>query len=443
MSSSLGVTELNAYVRKVLDLDMFLPRIRVHGELSNVTRHRNGHLYFSLIDSSWKIDGIAFDGAQDEACEEGDHVEIEGSISLYERQGRLQLVAQKITPLGEGQLRVQQLELKERLAKEGLFQRERKRPLPRFPMHIGIITSPQGAALQDVLRVGRRRNPKMGMVLYPVAVQGEGAAKEIVQGLSVLGNRHDLDAILLVRGGGAQEDLSAFQVEDVVRAVASCPIPVVTGVGHEVDVNLVDFAADLSAPTPSAAAELVFGLYEEEKRNLASMLSMLKSSMAKKLERSRQDLSMRELELRLVAPQQVLKRQHFHLQEQQARLQKSVQNSLQEKMGELEAFSLRLEWAHPRRRLEQEKMNLQKLERTLSFLPKQQIANQRKRLDRLGNRLRNYAMTSPQHVILSKGKPLTEMKSVAVGEALRILFSDGTLEVTVTARKEYHENQAL
>lgn len=443
MSSSLGVTELNAYVRKVLDLDMFLPRIRVHGELSNVTKHRNGHLYFSLVDSKSKIDGIFFDGAHDELFEEGDHVEVEGSISLYERQGRLQLVAQKITPLGEGQLRVQQLELKDRLAKEGLFLRERKRQLPRFAMNIGIITSPQGAALQDVLKVGRRCNSKMGMVIYPVAVQGEGAAQEIVKGLSVLGNRQDLDAILLVRGGGAQEDLSAFQEEEVVRAVANCPIPVVTGVGHEVDVNLVDFAADVSVPTPSAAAELVFGMYDEENQRLEFMFLKLKTLMAKKMESSRVALSLRGLELRLVAPAQILQRQKFHLQEHYTRMQKSFHYVLQEKREHLNACSLRLEWTHPKRRLERAELDLQKLERSLAFLGKRIVVNRRLSLNHLGNRLRDYAMTSPHHVVLYKGNPLTEMKNIAIGDHLDILFPEGKLEVTVTARKEHHENQAL
>jgi exodeoxyribonuclease VII large subunit len=256
----LSVSDLTRRVRELLDTDYRLQDVWVSGEASNVSRPASGHLYFTLKDAQaslrcvmWRPDAARLLTPP----REGEAVEVHGRVSVYETAGQYQLYADTLRPAGEGLLYQQFLQLKARLEAEGLFAAERKRPLPAWPARIGLVTSPSGAALRDVIHVFRRRFPLAEVTLAPTPVQGDEAAAGIVDALQALNRHVHPDVILLVRGGGSIEDLAAFNDERVARAIAASPAPVVSGVGHETDFTIADFVADRRAPTPSAAAEIV------------------------------------------------------------------------------------------------------------------------------------------------------------------------------------------
>jgi exodeoxyribonuclease VII large subunit len=253
----LSVSQLNRLTRQLLEAE--LPQVWVEGEISNLARPASGHLYFSLKDDRAQVRCALFRRGRGPAPEvaNGAQVLARGRVSVYEPRGDYQLIVEHLEPAGEGLLRRRLEELKQKLAAEGLFDAARKRPLPHLPRRIGVITSPTGAAVRDVLHILRRRFPSVPVVLYPVQVQGNQARFDIVDALATATTRAECDVLILARGGGSLEDLWAFNEEMVARAIAACPIPVVAGVGHEVDVTIADLVADVRAPTPSGAAELV------------------------------------------------------------------------------------------------------------------------------------------------------------------------------------------
>jgi exodeoxyribonuclease VII large subunit len=253
------VSELTLYIRDTLELDPELGDLRLRGEISNFTRAASGHLYFTLKDVEAAISCVMWRSAAgrlDWQPEHGMAALARGRISVYMPRGNYQLVVDDLQPAGVGDLHARFEQLRDRLRAEGLFEPERKRPLPEFPRLLGIVTSPQAAALRDVLNVLRRRYPLVQVILSPTLVQGDQAPPQIVAALQALDARDDVDLILLVRGGGSLEELWAFNDESVARAIAACRRPVISGVGHETDFTIADFVADLRAPTPSAAAEL-------------------------------------------------------------------------------------------------------------------------------------------------------------------------------------------
>ncbi|MBQ9827836.1 MAG: exodeoxyribonuclease VII large subunit [Lachnospiraceae bacterium] len=253
------VSRINRYIRDSFDQDPVLRRISIKGEVSNLKYHSSGHIYFTLKDEKSAIPAVMFAGNRQGLSyrmQSGDSVIATGSISVYERDGKYQLYATQITAAGTGDLYLRFEQLKKKLLEEGLFDDALKRPLPLLPKRVGIVTSATGAAIQDIINVSSRRNPFVQLVLYPARVQGEDAWKTIVKGIEVL-NRENADVIIIGRGGGSLEDLFAFNEEAVARAVRASEVPVVSAVGHETDFSISDFAADLRAPTPSAAAELV------------------------------------------------------------------------------------------------------------------------------------------------------------------------------------------
>ena len=253
----LSVSQLNRLARQLLESD--LPVLWVEGEISNLARPASGHLYFSLKDDKAQIRCALFRGRgrpTDVNVANGHQVLARGRVSIYEPRGDYQLIVDHLEPAGEGLLRRRLEELKRRLADEGLFDEARKRDLPHLPRRIGVITSPSGAAIRDVLHILARRFPAIPVVLYPVQVQGEQAKFDIVRALETAATRAECDVLILARGGGSLEDLWAFNEEIVARAIAACPLPIVSGVGHEVDVTIADLVADVRAPTPSGAAEL-------------------------------------------------------------------------------------------------------------------------------------------------------------------------------------------
>jgi len=270
------VSQLTEVVR--LTLEAAFPRVWVEGEVSNFKRHTSGHIYFTLKDERaalravvWRSDAqaIAFD------LQDGLQVICRGRVSVYDVRGDYQLYVDHCEPKGKGALQLAFEQLKEKLRAEGLFDERRKRPLPVRPRTIGIVTSPTGAALRDICRVLARRFAKVRILIYPAKVQGEGAADEIVAGLEALGRRGDIDVVIAGRGGGSIEDLWAFNEERVARAIAACPVPVISAVGHEVDFTIADFVADVRASTPSAAAEMVVKTESEFRERIDGLVQHL------------------------------------------------------------------------------------------------------------------------------------------------------------------------
>lgn len=255
-----SVSRLNSYIRELFEIDYRLQDIRLEGEISNFSRARSGHLYFTLKDEASQIKCVMWRSAAERlrfAPQEGDAVLLRGRLSVYEVGGVYQLYADTMQPAGRGNLAVAFEQLKQRLQAEGLFDPAHKKPLPGFPRKIGIVTSIDAAALRDILNVLRRRYPIAHILIAPTLVQGQEAPRQIVQALQWLDGRDDVDCIIVARGGGSIEDLWAFNEEVVAQAIFAARHPVITGVGHETDFTIADFVADVRAPTPSAAAELV------------------------------------------------------------------------------------------------------------------------------------------------------------------------------------------
>ncbi len=299
------VSELATYIRLKFEMDSYLSGVWVEGEVSNLTRAASGHLYFTIKDANAQLKCVMWKGnvaRLQNLPEHGDKVVVLGNVGIYEQRSEYQLVAQVIQMAGLGDLN-QQLELlKAKLAAEGLFDETRKRPLPFFPRRIGVVTSPTTAAFQDVLKVLSRRFPVAEILLSPTMVQGEQAPLQIIAALDRINRRDNIDIILLVRGGGSLEDLWCFNDERVVRAVAASRWPIVTGVGHEIDFTLVDFASDRRAPTPSAAAEMITPEIESLRYSVEVLQERAHNAMQNHLEELRDDLNASERSLRHLSP---------------------------------------------------------------------------------------------------------------------------------------------
>jgi exodeoxyribonuclease VII large subunit len=267
-----SVSELTARISNVLSTQF--SNLWVEGEVSNYRPAQSGHLYFTLKDAKAQVRCVCFRAQAMRLKfrpEDGLKLIVRGSLSVYEPRGEYQIYVEHIEPSGIGALQLAFEQLKKRLAAEGLFDEARKKPLPILPRRIGVVTSPKGAAVRDIIRILRRRFPNLHLIVYPVRVQGEGAAEEIAGALNYFSLKKSVEVILLARGGGSIEDLWAFNEESVARAIAACAIPVVSGVGHETDFTIADFVADVRASTPSAAAEIVVKSRQEFQRHLVEM----------------------------------------------------------------------------------------------------------------------------------------------------------------------------
>lgn len=285
-SASYSVTDLTTYIREVIESNETLQDVRVTGEVSNMRRAASGHWYFTLKDSSAQLKCVMWRSSAEKQTfvpKDGDAIEAQGRIGVYDAQGAYQLYANAVRPVGMGDLYQQFEALKAKLEAEGLFDPARKRPIPAFPRLIGVVTSPEAAAFQDIQNVLRRRFPLAEIILSPSLVQGADAPPQIVAALERLNQHTQADVILLIRGGGSIEDLWAFNDERVARAVVASRIPVVSGVGHEIDFTIVDFVSDLRAPTPSAAAEVATPNVEELRLNLRDLGDTLATLMDNRL----------------------------------------------------------------------------------------------------------------------------------------------------------------
>lgn len=288
MSQVLTVSQINTYIKFLIEDAEPLKRLYVSGEISNLSSHyKSGHIYFSLKDEKSVLKAVMFATSAKRlrfAPKDGMKVLIRGRISVYEPSGQYQLYAEDMQPEGLGALNLAYEQLKEKLEKEGLFNQERKRPLPMYPKQVAVITSPTGAAVQDVLRILGRRWPVAEVALYPCTVQGENAVPELLAAMEAVNRENKADVIIIGRGGGSLEDLWAFNSEALARAVFNSKIPVISAVGHETDFTICDFVADLRASTPSAAAELCVPNIEEELAGLEGLYYTLLSGMRRRLE---------------------------------------------------------------------------------------------------------------------------------------------------------------
>jgi exodeoxyribonuclease VII large subunit len=347
-----SVTELTRHLRRILESDDSLQDAWVQGEISNLSRPSSGHIYFTLKDSGaalrcviWKGDAARLRGIP---MQDGLSVEAHGKIGVYEPGGQYQLYVDIVRPAGEGALYAEYLRLKAMLEAEGLFSGERKREIPQLPRRIGILTSPTGAALRDMLHTLSRRMPLAEVFLAPSAVQGEAAPLELVAGLQKLNDLFQPDVILVARGGGSIEDLWAFNDERVVRAVAASAAPVISGVGHETDFTLTDFAADLRAPTPTAAAELATAISVNDLdgavRNAAAQLGSAMLAVLDEKARALEDLN---AQMRYVSPVRRLQNENQRLDEAGRRMARALNQRLKLESTRLKGLAQRLESLNP------------------------------------------------------------------------------------------------
>lgn len=279
------VKQVNAYVKNMFAQDFMLNRIYVKGEVSNLKYHTSGHIYFSLKDESGTIACVMFAGQRGGLSfrmQEGQQIIVLGSVTVYERDGKYQLYAKEIILDGAGLLYERFQQLKNELEEMGMFAAEYKQPIPRYVKRVGIVTAPTGAAVRDIINIAARRNPYVQLILYPAQVQGDGAAQSIVRGITAL-EKQNIDVMIVGRGGGSIEDLWAFNEEIVARAVFNCTVPVISAVGHETDTTIIDYVADLRAPTPSAAAELAIYEYRRFKEEMDGYKEQMLRNMNQKL----------------------------------------------------------------------------------------------------------------------------------------------------------------
>ena len=280
------VKQVNAYIKNMFTQDFMLNRIYIKGEVSNCKYHTSGHLYFSLKDESGTIACVMFAGQRSGLSfrmQEGQQVIVLGSVSVYERDGRYQVYAKEIVLDGAGLLYEKFIKLKKELEEMGMFAPEYKKPIPKYVRTVGVVTAPTGAAVRDIINITRRRNPYVQILLYPALVQGDGASESVVRGIRAL-EEAKVDVMIVGRGGGSIEDLWAFNEENVARAVFECSVPVISAVGHETDTTIIDYVADLRAPTPSAAAELAICNYRELLETIRTERERMHRSMRRKLE---------------------------------------------------------------------------------------------------------------------------------------------------------------
>jgi exodeoxyribonuclease VII large subunit len=433
----LTVAELTREVKALLEGRF--PQVLVKGEVSNLKLPSSGHLYFTLKDEDACVDAVLF---RTEArrlrfsVQNGMSLLLRARLTLYEPQGRYQLVCDAVEPLGAGALQVAFEQLKERLSKEGLFDKNRKRALPFLPRRIAIVTSPSGAAVHDFLRVLHRRFPNLPVLIVPVRVQGEGAAQEIARGIRRASTQPDVEVVVVARGGGSIEDLWAFNEEVVARALAACTVPTVSAVGHEVDFTIADYAADARAATPTAAAELLARVKDELVADLAARRARLLRAWRAAAERRSAQLE--RARARLTDPRRLIGDRRLRLDRSRQRLEDLMSSALAARALELRKLRERLEQQHPRERLHRLHREVARLEAKLKTLVARALAARHQRFQVLAGRLdalsplrvlaRGYAVAFDE-----RGHALTSAAQVKPGDQVLVRLHDGALTAQVLA----------
>ena len=389
------VKQVNSYIKNMFTQDFMLNRIYVKGEVSNCKYHTSGHIYFSLKDESGTIACVMFAGQRGGLSfhmREGQQIIVRGSVNVYERTGSYQLYAQEIRLDGEGALYEKYQMLKQELEEMGMFAPEYKKAIPRYAKRIGVVTAPTGAAVRDIMNISARRNPYVQLLLYPAQVQGEGAKESIVRGIRMLETKN-VDVIIVGRGGGSIEDLWAFNDECVARAIFDCQVPVISAVGHETDVTIADYVADLRAPTPSAAAELAVWDY-------------------------------RQLQ--------------GYLDECRLRMNRSMTGTIRINRLRLKELDVRLSYLHPRHKLQDQQQRLIELEEELRTLMRDRVKEARHRLAIQIEKLNGLSPVRKlnqgfAYVEEADGGVVKSIRQVEKGDELTVYVTDGLIRTSVKA----------
>lgn len=393
MQNVYSVGQINAYIKNMFTQDFVLKRIYIKGEVSNCKYHTSGHIYFSLKDETGSIACIMFASSRKGlafSMQNGQQVIVLGNVNVYERDGKYQLYASEILLDGAGRLYEKFEALKRQLEEMGMFAQEYKQPIPRHVRTLGIVTAPTGAAIRDIMNISRRRNPYVQLILYPALVQGEGAADSIVKGIRLL-DAYGVDAIIVGRGGGSMEDLWAFNEEKVAMAIFQCMTPVISAVGHETDTTIADFAADLRAPTPSAAAELAVEDIRKVQEELEGYRMRLHRAMREQIREARQRARQLEMQIGYASPQGRIQQMRQYLMEREDRVQRLMRQRLQEARHEMGLYLERMKGLSPLEKLNQ-----------------------------------GYAFVADEN-----GKKISETKQVKGGDRLQIYVSDGRIQAEV------------
>jgi len=433
---ALTVSELNHQARHLLESSFM--QVWVEGELSGFSRPSSGHWYFSLKDQKCQIRCAMFRGANQRIRtlpREGDQIRIRGKVTLYENRGDFQIIVEHLEPAGLGALQQAFEALKARLQSEGLFDPARKKPIPATPRHIGVITSPTGAAIHDILTVLKRRCPAIPITLYPTAVQGQAATADIVQAID-RAQRHGLaDVLIIGRGGGSLEDLWCFNEEAVARAIAACAIPTVSAVGHEVDVTIADFVADLRAPTPSAAAEKISPDQQDWLRRLAEQQGRLGQSARRLLQRL--DNQLGHLSARLRDPRRELLEKAQRMDELELRLNKVIRGRLDQQKQKTDYLLQRMSAQSPRRTLKTASEQTQQLEERLTLAARHLLRQKDERLQHIAQTLhvvsplatlgRGYAIVRDD-----QGRIVRKAGDLETGDQITARLGRGSVSAQVT-----------
>lgn len=435
-SPVLTVSALNSLARSAVETA--LPLVWVGGEISNLTRAASGHWYFSLKDDRAQVRCAMFRGRNqfvDWQPANGDQVEVRAVPTVYEARGEFQLQVELMRRAGLGALFEAFERLKQKLAAEGLFEAARKRALPAFPRRLGIVTSTEAAALRDVLTTLRRRAPWLPVVLYPTPVQGEGAGKKIAAAIHTAGQRGECDVLIVCRGGGSIEDLWAFNDEAVARAIAECPMPVISGVGHETDFTIADFVADLRAPTPTAAAEQVSASREEWMQRLTALQHRMARPLHRQLANRAQQVDMAAR--RLVHPAQRLQAQLDKLMHLSKRLGLAHAQGFARNRWRFDTLAHRLANARPQP--QGMHVELKQLQSSLGRALAQQLQNRRTAVERMASHL---AHLNPEAVLArgysmvrnAKGEVVHSSAQIELDEILDMKFHQGDAQAKVTKK---------
>lgn len=436
----LSIKELNRYIKMKMESDALLSEVWIRGEISNFTHHSSGHMYFTLKDADSRIKSIMFASHNQRlpfAPKEGARVIARGNVSVYERDGQYQFYATHMQPDGIGSLYLAYEQLKGKLEAEGLFAQERKRSLPRFPKVIGVVTSPTGAAVRDILTTLQRRYPQAAVVLYPVLVQGKGAAPSIVKAIETLNNMGEADVMIVGRGGGSLEELWAFNEEQVARAIYKSEIPVISAVGHETDFTIADFVSDLRAATPTAAAELAVPHVAELRELLRQREQVLKQGLQHRLWQARQRLQRLQKSPALLQPQRSLMQHAERLDHLTIRLESRILSRKERMKSSYEGLHQRLLRYHPDESLLYAKKRHVEAER---FLKAAMISILKEKSAQLHSGIRQLDALSPLKV-MGRGYSLiydehekTLVKSidhVEPGDMIKVKVIDGELDCQV------------
>ena len=396
----LTVSQLNEYVRRMFQMDPMLRAIELKGEISNLKFHQSGALFFTMKDENASISCVMYSGDVDglQAMPfEGMRAVASGSVALYVRGGQCQFVVKRMRAQGVGVLYERLQMLKEKLGREGLFEPERKRALPPYPDTIGVVSSPTGAVIHDILNVSLRRNPDAHILLCPVRVQGIGADEEVVEAIHLLERLEHVSVIIVARGGGSMEDLWTFNEERVVRAVAMCKKPIVSAVGHETDVTLCDLAADLRAPTPSAAAECVVPIRDEMLNKIEIMRRQMQESARNAVAERQNALKLAQIRLSANHPSLTIRRQEEQLAQRMDALLRAAERQIQNRQTRLETQTAALELLSPYAALK-----------------------------------RGYA------IVQNAGRAISKAGGLCVGDEVTVRFADGVIHAEVLSKEESH-----